>query len=71
MASEIPPTFEEIPEETAEIPSDYQPTFAEALREYGLATVAFNANPCSETAEVLKAASVAFVAAERRRAAAR
>jgi hypothetical protein len=71
MASETPPTFEEISEGIDKTPSETQPTFAEALREYSLATVAFNANPCSETAEVLKAASVAFVAAERRQAAGR
>ena len=47
--------------------SETPPTFAEALRDYGLATVAFNGSPCSETAEALKKASVAFVAAERRR----
>ena len=71
MAADTPPTFEKTPEDFDQIPADTQPTFAEALREYGLATVAFNGNPCSETAEALKKASVAFVAAERRRAASR
>jgi hypothetical protein len=47
---------------------EIQPTFAEALRDYGLATRAFEANPCPETAEELKIACERFIAAERRRA---
>jgi hypothetical protein len=49
--------------------SEIQPTFAEALRDYGLATRAFEANPCPETADELKIACELFIAAERRRAA--
>jgi hypothetical protein len=50
---------------------EIEPTFAEALRDYGLATLAFEANPCPETADELKIACERFVAAERRRAAER